>query len=80
MLIVIGLSFGKGKNGMSMDNYIYIDKKFNVWDCVASWVGGKTMAKQKINCLKGFKSLKEAIEFADKQESEYGTSFHLWAK
>ena len=79
---------------MSADNYIYIDPKtFEVWICMASkaWTGKKkwTPEAQKMSKIGKAKSLKEAIEMAEKYEKklikngsylEYGISFRLWHK
>lgn len=71
---------------MSADTYIYIDKEtFEVWLCVASWLGGEIEDQKSAFIGKG-KNIEEAIEIAEKYEEEnpglveYGISFKLWYK
>ena len=55
---------------MSADTYIYIDKEtFEVWLCVASWLGGE-LEKQKSFLIGKGGNLKETIEIAEKYEEE----------
>ncbi len=72
---------------MSADNYIFIDSSrfpIEVWSCVASY----TTESEKTNSLNGQKclllgeanTLGHAIKIAEKEDSEYGISFKLWAK
>jgi hypothetical protein len=72
---------------MSADNYIYLDQKtFEVWECVASCVSGLVepddLQKQKVSLIGKGKSLKEALEIANKasEKTEYGIWLGLWCK
>jgi len=75
---------------MSMDNYIYIEEPkkknglYKIWDCMASYSTESDMLNdlsgQKMLLIGKTKTLEKAVKLADKQESEYGISFSLWAK
>ena len=52
---------------MSADNFLYIDKKNKVWDCVASCVS-KKIKDQKLNCIGQGIDLEEAMRIAEKYE------------
>jgi len=73
---------------MSADNFLYIDKKNKVWDCVASCVS-KKIKDQKLNCIGQGIDLEEAMRIAEKYEKhleengsylEYGITRRLWCK
>ena len=73
---------------MSADNYIYIDKKNKVWDCVASCTS-HNLQDQKLICVGKGIDLEEAMEIAEKFEKkledngsylEYGITRKLWCK
>jgi hypothetical protein len=74
---------------MSVDTYLYIDKKFKVWMCIASCVcrhKKHCLACQKSSEIGQGKSLEDAMKIADKYDSrnpmdvEYGTNLRLWCK
>ena len=74
---------------MSVDSYLYIDKKFQVWMCIASCVCSHKkhcLSCQKSSVVAKGKNLEDAIKKADKYDIknpfsvEYGFSLHLWCK
>jgi len=73
---------------MSADNYIYIDKKNKVWDCIASCVSDD-IRDQKSSLLGKAKTLDDAMKIAEEYEKElesegcyveYGITRKLWCK
>ena len=74
---------------MSVDTYLYIDGKNQVWICTASCVchhKKHCVACQKDRKIGKGKTLKDAIAIAEEYDGknpldvEYGVSFHLWCK
>ena len=74
---------------MSIDTYLYIDKKFKVWDCIASCVcqhKKHCLTCQKHRVIVQGKNLEQAIRLADKYDYEnpldveYGSHLRLWCK
>jgi len=73
---------------MSADNYLYVDKKNRVWNCVASCTS-ENIENQKISCIGVGNNLEEAMNIAEKYEKElekngsyveYGIHRKLWCK
>ncbi len=74
---------------MSVDTFLYIDRKFRVWMCVASCVcrhKKHCLQCQKMNIIGQGKTLEQAVKIANKYDMknpmdvEYGFTVRLWCK